>query len=263
MKKILVVLPLLAIAFQSCIWDRGDEEPRPTDRGFEIFQTWNAYTNSLMRGPVDMAFKLNAWLAAPDDSARYEIEDRYFPQQRIRDYGNNIYAVMLGDEELYTFNTGGLSLSDSGSTWQVSGRFNQCLDMDRYMPLLIDRKLLISSGSDYTWHIAFDTVGAKETVVDWTLASNDGVPVDLARTSCQMSGTGGYFTGCNDDTILISFGITEPLVSETISNAKYRWRAGAMHITVSHAQDDPIDVDARFLNEKEVRIGYMGLVGVY
>ena len=194
MKRYILIFCILSVFCTSCIWERGDKDRRPTQRGKEIHECWFSVADYVLNSSMQTAFYLNAWLAA-DSVERIAIEDQYFPYQRIRIDENGNYQVYKGEQLVGIINTHQTLLSDIGSAWEVShmddgelehkyGFYGGCMTVN-----------CVENGC---WEISSDWPVSPEDylpvtgdTISWKLRlTAAATPMKLSETPYQLEGTG-------------------------------------------------------------------------
>jgi len=116
MKKLIFIMVVVFAGFStiSCIVEDGNTRPKATEAGKLIYDnTEQIISNNLVF--ADIALKLNAYIIAPTEQ-KATIEDKYFPQYKPRNTGNN--WVLLNSH--YSIATNGKSLDLIGSKWTIT-----------------------------------------------------------------------------------------------------------------------------------------------
>ena len=261
MKKYIFIFCILSVFFTSCIWERGDKDRRPTQRGKEIHECWFNITNYVLKSPVQTAFYLNAWLAA-DSLGRIEIEDKYFPNERIRVDENGNYLIYKGEQLQKSINTHQTLLSDMGSAWEVLSYDDDHL-MGKYG--FLHGSLNVSCVEAGCWEIACDCVVYPEEAtqlyaagdtLSWKLRLTAATtPVKLGESAYQLEGLGIYWLGY----VLLNYQIDTPIRQAANQRGAIDWTEGKVSMTARMENREDIQVGAEYIGNGQVRIDYKGI----
>ena len=189
MKRYILIFCILSVFCTSCIWERGDKDRRPTQRGKEIHECWFSFADYVLNSSVQTAFYFNAWLAA-DSLERIAIEDQYFPYQRIRVDEDGNYQIYKGEQLIGIINTHQTLLSDIGSAWEVIYRYDDL--MSKYGFLCSG--MTVSCVENGCWEIASDWLVDQEDhyhllgdTLSWNLRlTAAATPMKLSETPYQL-----------------------------------------------------------------------------
>ena len=261
MKRYILIFCILSVFCTSCIWERGDKDRRPTQRGKEIHECWFAITDFVLNSPVQTAFYLNAWLSA-DSLGRIEIEDKYFSNQRIRVDENGNYLIYKGDVLRTSINTHQTLLSDNGSAWEVLSYDDDDQLMNKYG--FNDGRLNVRCVGAGCWEIVSDLFISPELesfpmagdTVSWNLRlTAASTPVKLGESAYQLEGSGIYWLGY----ALLNYQIDTPIQQAANQWGAIDWTGGKVSLTASMEEREDIQVGAEYIGNGQVRIDYKGI----
>ena len=261
MKKYIFTFCILSVFFTSCIWERGDKDRRPTQRGKEIHECWFNITDYVLKSPVQTAFYLNAWLAA-DSLGRIEIEDKYFPNERIRVDENGNYLIYKGEQLQKSINTHQTLLSDMGSAWEVLSYVDDDYLMGKYG--FQYGSLNVSCVEAGCWEITSDLFVSPELeshpmagdTVSWNLRlTATATPVKLNESGYKLEGAGIYWLGY----ALLNYQIDTPIQQAANEWGAIDWTGGKVRLTARMEEREDIQVGAEYIGNGQVRIDYKGI----
>ena len=147
----------MVLLFANCTIREGEMAGAATQRGYEIYKTCESNTLYFIDNKVDICFKLNAWLEA-DSSLKDLLEDKWFPNYKIRKMSDGMYGLYAGADLAYSIETGNLPLSDPSAQWILSWR-----GTERDLPNYYDRPYALTTSF---------IQGTQELHVDHTDSTN-------------------------------------------------------------------------------------------
>ena len=259
MKKYIFTFCILSVFFTSCIWERGDKDRRPTQRGKEIHECWFSITDFVLNSPVQTAFYLNAWLSA-DSLDRIEIEDKYFSNQRIRVDEDGNYQIYKGEQWISTINTHQTLLSDMGSSWEV--RYLNDDELEQKYGFYLGR-MTVSCVENGCWEISSDwPVSPDEYLpvtgdtISWKLRlTAAATPMKLSETPYQLEGTGTFRLGY----AVLNYHVDTPIQQAANQWGAIDWIGGKVSLTARMENREDIQVGAEYIGNGQVRIDYKGI----
>ncbi|MBP5649580.1 MAG: hypothetical protein J6X01_00705 [Bacteroidales bacterium] len=255
MKKNILIIIVIALVCFSCGRERRGQL---TQRGKEIHDSWNWVTIQIVQNDIIPAFHLDAWISAATDSARYAIEDKFFPYQRIRQEEANVYAIYNGTYKTLTINTFGQSLNDEGSHWLVS-KYNEYYYNYSTRPLFLTyeegEKLHISKNGDQ-WLIQMDSSENRGSFCRLNikpLDNNGDIPFTKNKFTLSGNGLYKYVEG----PVYLSFDIQRPILNDKIPYAEgYYFVDGIVQFLAQYNNFDDISVKAEYLGTSQIAITY-------
>lgn len=258
MKKYILIFCILSVFCTSCIWERGDKDRRPTQRGKEVHDGWFSVADYVLNSSVQTAFYFNAWLAA-DSLERIAIEDQYFPYQRIRVDEDGNYQIYKGEQLIGIINTHQTLLSDIGSAWEVIYRHDDL--MSKYGFLCSG--MTVSCVENGCWEIASDWLVDQEDhyhllgdTLSWNLRlTAAATPMKLSETPYQLEGNGTLCLGY----AVLNYQIDTPIQQAANQWGRLDWTGGQVSLTAKMYQREDIEVGAEYLGNGQVRIDYKGI----
>ena len=259
MKKYILIFCILSVFCTSCIWERGDKDRRPTQRGKEIHDGWFSVTDYVLNSSVQTAFYLNAWLAA-DSSERIAIEDQYFPYQRIRVDEDGNYQIYKGEQRISTINTHQTLLSDIGSAWEV--RYLNDDELEQKYGFYLGC-MTVSCVENGCWEISSDWPVSPEDylpvtgdTISWMLRlTAAATPMKLSETPYQLEGTGTFRLGY----AVLNYQIDTPIQQAANQWGRLDWTGGQVSLTAKMYQREDVEVGAEYIGNGQVRIDYKGI----
>ncbi len=259
MKKILISFVLLsAIVCSSCVWQKAEENSEFTQRGKQIYDSWNNATQAVLGDFVDQSFKFNTWLLA-NDSVKPIIQERWFPYYQIQNDGNGVFRLYEGGELAFSINTGNHALTDSLSSWTIAtGTENLIYCSDAYQ--LSIHTVTISRSLNNGWNILIDSAQNIPNLGSWILHINNPMPQSLSACDYQLTGNGVFaLQNRNDNSsdIFINYNITEPFTQSFFMPTL--WRQGAVTLTAINNDNERIEIQAFVVDENKVRITDSGV----
>lgn len=117
MKNIFIIGMVYCSVLTSCVLERADnylkeEENAGKQAHFYLEHNIHIYLFDFF----DIALRMNYYLLAPPEK-RLEMEDRYFPECKIRQLNTNQWAGILRQDTLFQLKTDGKSLSEKNASW--------------------------------------------------------------------------------------------------------------------------------------------------
>lgn len=275
MKKQIFILVILFVGFStySCIIEDGDTRPRATAAGKLIYDnTEQVISNNLVF--ADIALKLNAYIVAASDK-KTVIEDRYFPQYKPRNTGNN--WVLLNSP--YSIITYGKSMDLPGAKWTISRNNTDVWSENGYGSTL---SVTIECVGDKQWEItskdaySYETVSNSDLIAKATL--NTGTNLNILY-DYTITGSGNYLPNdyyVDNNSIRVDYTINNPMKfvlknPEGYSTISYNFGAvgGKLEMVVSNTRDpdkrDLIssDLSSSIGNNVVNRITFKGVTEVW
>lgn len=258
MKRYILIFCILSVFCTSCIWERGDKDRRPTQRGKEVHECWFSFADYVLNSSVQTAFYFNAWLAA-DSLERIAIEDQYFPYQRIRVDEDGNYQIYKGEQLIGIINTHQTLLSDIGSAWEVIYRYDDL--MSKYGFLCSG--MTVSCVENGCWEIASDWLVDQEDhyhllgdTLSWNLRlTAAATPMKLSETPYQLEGNGTLCLGY----AVLNYQIDTPIQQAANQWGRLDWTGGQVSLTAKMYQREDVEVGAEYIGNGQVRIDYKGI----
>lgn len=259
MKRYIFIFCILSVFCTSCIWERGDKDRRPTQRGKEIHECWFSVADYVLNSSMQTTFYLNAWLAA-DSVERIAIEDQYFPYQRIRIDENGNYQVYKGEQLVGIINTHQTLLSDIGSAWEVS--YMDDGELEHKYGFYVGC-MTVNCVENGCWEISSDWPVSPEDylpvtgdTISWKLRlTAAATPMKLSETPYQLEGTGTFRLGY----AVLNYQIDTPIQQAANQWGHLDWTGGQVSLTAKMYQREDIEVGAEYLGNGQVRIDYKGI----
>jgi hypothetical protein len=255
MKKNILIIIAIALVCFGCGRERRGQL---TQRGKEIHDSWNYATVQIVQNDIIPAFHLDAWISAATDSARYAIEDKFFPYRRIRQEGTDIYAIYNGPNKELTINTFGKALREDGSNWFVSKHKLQN-EESKLMPEIFysaeAEKIHISKNGDQ-WSIQMDSSENKGSICHLNIKplENDG-NILFNTNKFTLSGNGLYKYA--EGPVYLSFDIQKTILNDKLSYTKgYYFVDGIVQFLAQYKNADDINVKAEYLGTSQIAITY-------
>ena len=154
-----ILLAVVLLSFTGC---KVEDSNIGCDRAVTgILNGWQQGVMDMNTLFLESVFNFNAWYSAPD-SLRNSIEDKYFSYLKIRQVGDNAWAIMRGQNRELLVETNGATLSSSAN-WVVTLYDNgPCYGAYGYIDESFtskDLKIEIQTIQPNTWSI---TVNPKE-----------------------------------------------------------------------------------------------------
>lgn len=260
MKKsyLLVLLAFAMVAFSGCKLENSNIGTDAASRG--MLEGWQQGINDMNTLFLNTIFNFNAWYSAPD-SLRDEIEDKYLPHLKIRQVGENTWAILRGTNLEMLIETNGTTLASSAH-WTVSF-YGNAPCYGGYMDESFSGEGLrveIESVQPYTWNITVeanpagessDFIGDFEPYVQLTLGFvdttlfNGAVPADL-NAPFSLTGQGRFKFRNKDywideeqfdenDYTYLDFYVGETLVNDTRFGGFACWSQGSVKLRAFNA----------------------------
>lgn len=220
----------ISLLLSGCV--ENYDVPSKTEKGKAIYNSWHKGMDTLLSRYIDVAFKFNTWYEAAD-SQKNSVEDKYFPQFKIRDLQNDQWGLFSGTELAYRISRYSKSLSDPNACWIIEA-MNEAIDginnnnnQDYYysdggyklISFLEDAytPVVLSAMGVNQWDIQVGE-SHSEDMISIQLKSMDSItPVSLLESSFTISteGTFVYLEGYNyqyGNIVYIDFKTMEDLV---------------------------------------------------
>lgn len=270
MKKTILLLTIII----TCVSCRYEERGNLTKTGKEMYDTWQAGTGLVMDNVVRAVFLVNAWEAS-DSAGRIAIEDQYFPEYKIRKYGENMFRIMDGARPIITIETEGHnSLAEAGTTWHITDKI-EYVQTWAYVTEAIPyfarnsgiKKLTITNLGGNRFSVENDTLTYSGSRMRWELTfSASEMPTDIYATAFEMSGNGCFNLPADRNNeynfeerkaVLLSYDIAQPL-THYASEALY-WDGGALRLTATTEGKEEVTTAAEILDRNTIEITYKGI----
>ena len=272
----------MVLLFANCTIREGEMAGAATQRGYEIYKTCESNTLYFIDNKVDICFKLNAWLEA-DSSLKDLLEDKWFPNYKIRKMSDGMYGLYAGADLAYSIETGNLPLSDPSAQWILSWR-----GTERDLPNYYDRPYALTTSfiqgtqelhvdhtdSTNSWHVTIAGVDSSDAFLDLNIVTLSRLmPQSLIDDDFTVTGTGkfeflegriwkdGDYSGWQHHTCL-SFDIKEPM-QNFFAYEGLDWNGGKMDLEASNENGDKLSVNAEFKGPYNLRITYKGKVQIW
>lgn len=259
MKKNIFIIIVIALV---CIGCGREKLGNLTQRGKEIHDSWHEATFNLIENDVIPAFYLDAWIKAPNDSARYRIEDQFFPYYKIRQETPNVYTIYNGAEKMLSINTYGQSLTEAGSHWRIE-KYNPSDYYYGNRPLFYSsypkgEQLNINKDGEQ-WRIQMDSTENWGSKCDWHIKplTNDG-GILFATKNYTLSGNGvyEYWNG-----IFLRFDIEKTITRKEALGQSYSFD-GIVQLIAQQKSSDDIVVRAEYMGNL-MSITYRGVTEIW
>lgn len=256
-KNILIIIAIALVCFSCGRGKRG----MLTQRGKEIHDSWNGVTIQLIQNDIIPAFHFDTWISATTDSARYAIEDRFFPFNKIRQEGANVYAIYNGSFKEFTINTFGQSLNEEGSHWLVS-KYNENYyeygSRPQFLAYEEGEKLHISKNGDH-WLIQMDSSENRGSYFQLNIKplDNNG-NILFIKDRFTLSGNGLY--KYSEGPVYLSFDIQKTILNDELPYAGgYYFVDGAVQFLAQYKNHEDISVKAEYLGTSQIAITYKNI----
>lgn len=252
-KNILIIIAIALVCFGCGREKRG----QLTQRGKEIHDSWHTTTFLLIEADVIPVFHLDAWINADNDSVRNQIEDLYFPYQRIRQEEATVYSIYSGSEKQITINTFGQSLNDEGSHWLITReQYIGNASLPQFFDYESDGEILHVGKDGEQWYIQMDgdECYGSSCFMHIKPLENDG-NVLFAKGKYTLSGNGSYQYKYGP---VLQYNIEKDILREKSDNHSY-CSEGIVQLIASQEGYDDINVKAEYLGEMQVCITYRGV----
>lgn len=119
MRKQFILLPTLILLFlSSCVYEHF-YKPQKTAIAYSIYQTAVKSNLDLYLGTFNLLLKVDLWLKAPDDDSRYEIEDTWLSNYKLRTKGDTLFVISPFNIKAITILTRKSSILTPDAEWQV------------------------------------------------------------------------------------------------------------------------------------------------
>lgn len=270
MKKILI----LSIIIITCVSCKVEDRGKPTKNGKEIYDTWQLGTELVMDNVVRSVFLVNAWINS-DSAGRIAIEDQYFPEMKVRQYGTDMFRVMDGARPIITITTNGQNtLGETGACWEIVDQIEYTSTgawVPEAYPLFAfknnSKRLTITNIGNNHFDIVCDSVSYMGSSANWELAFPAGeIPADIYASAFEMSGSGcftlraegnGIHSDQDDEIVTLRYHFAQPFVH--FGSQKLEWEGGKIELTAR--MDGKVDVMtiAEIAGREGVDITYKGV----
>lgn len=270
MKKIL----LLSIIIITCISCRYEERGNLTKKGKAIFDTWQSGSELVMDNVVRSVFLVNAWINS-DSAGKIAIEDLYFPEMKVRQYGTDMFRIMDGARPIITITTNGQnSLGEAGTCWEIVDQV-EYTSVGAWMPEAYpifafknnSKLLTITNTGDNHFSIVCDSVSYLGSSTNWELAFPAGeIPTDIYTSAFEMSGDGRFdfpasgnasFNDGIKEVVRLRYHFAQPLMHH--ESPELAWESGKIELTASMNGKEDITVIAEIAGREGVDITYKGI----
>lgn len=244
--KRLGILLLIVCGCSACftIWDK----PAPTEAGWKLFgyadEAFGAHRRAVMR-----AVHLDEYRRQTTDEGRLEVQERYFPRERI--VGDGAVWRIVSTEYVWTFEiSGGLPLAEPGAEWHIIFKADHS---DH------EKTLSIRTGDDGTLSV--------ESRIDLprfaTSAETEARVTEHAEEpSLAFTSGGGTLRGLDVPRLDVSYTISRPVVLTGAVDVPES--GGALAIRAYNPADSAEEeVAARYLDDGQVEIDYLGQTDIW
>ncbi len=235
----------LLFSFSGCRIDEGDYKPDNT--GYNMFSAWNIGMRDASEFFMDIAFRFNTWLVAPD-SLKPMVEDRYlFPYTVCPNTANSWKLVNQG-RTAYIVETDGHLLSEMAH-WMITKCVGEnghgigwheltCIAYNDNSFLQNNMRMDINTLQPYQWQVSINPKESYDSTDVYleavlTVPSHE-MPNKLDNVSYELSGRGRFVFddnnhGYSGELAYLDFQIEEPVVSAVQKPAC--WTAGTVFLT--------------------------------
>lgn len=232
MKKIILSIFIfvgLLFCFNGCRIDEGDYKPDNT--GYNMFSAWNIGMRDASEFFMDIAFRFNTWLMAPD-SLKPMIEDQYlFPYTVCSNTADSWKLVSQG-KTAYIVETDGRLLSEMAH-WVITKCVGEnghgicrygfsCINYNDISFLQDNLRMEIRTIQPYQWQVSInpkEQYDSTDVYLEAVLAvPSHEMPNKLDNVSYELSGWGRFVFddnnyGYSGESAYLDFQIEEPVVS--------------------------------------------------
>lgn len=284
-----VVVALLLSAFcSSCVVDNTDGKDRLTRKGMVMYQYYQFNTFRVIKDYVDLGFKLNAWLALPD-SARRDIEMKYFPNTKIFQERTGVYGLYENAKLVYTINTNGYALSDADADWVISWKDDPAANNGEPCAQSFTEgahELHITHVDDATrnaWQVRLADPDSAHSYIDIVVEPEGGgeyIAESLFEWSFSITGSGCYTFRQNiweknkpsEYKTYLQFNIEETMPwmcnydaigPSSYIYGTYHFRGGKVALNATNHKGESLPVYAAFKGIYDVAITYKDVTEIY
>ena len=273
-----ILLSAMLLLFANCTIREGEYAGAATQRGFQIYKTCEYNTIEFIDKYVDICFNLNTWIEA-DSSFKYLIEDKWFPNYKIRNVGDGIYGLYANANLVYTIETGNLPLTDPNAKWVLSwnerdnnngySNYGQIALANSFrsgsQELHIDN---LGTTAENSWHVTIAEQDSSESFLDLTLVTpkHTIMQQSVMEDDFTVTGTGKFLflegrlwsngepAGWEHHTYL-SFEIQAPMQFVFAYEGR-GFHGGKMDLEASNLNGDKLPVGAQFKGPYNIEITY-------
>ena len=258
MKRITVgiLLFFVLVSSYSCVLDSEEKAPPKTSFGYYVYSKTAHEVVTYYISAIDVVLKLNEWVNAPDDLTRYQIEDKYFPNYKVRLEGE--LCTILG---VASVKMDEIAFAQVGSKWT-------------FTLLGLGSSFDIECIEDGVWEIKYESakVGSYTSNID-IVVRYDGYNNASGGYNFIIHGNGNYYANAgNGSYYFISYDITRETnvafwspYSEYGYNpfSSYVFYKGAMDILIERSFDKSseevgVDMSLGNMNYEKVKVDYRG-----
>ena len=245
------------VSSYSCVLNSGEEAPPKTSFGYYVYSKTAHEVVTYYISAIDIVLKLNEWVNAPDDQTRYQIEDKYFPNYKVRLDGD--ICTVLG---VASVKMDKIAFAQEGSKWV-------------YTNLSSGSSFDIECIEDGVWEVNDESAEIESyTSIIELVVRYDEYNNASGGYNFVINGKGNYYADAgNGSYYFISYDITreanvafwsfrsEYYYSTTLSS--YIFYKGAMDLIIERSWDKSheeigVDMSLGNKNQEKVKVDYRG-----
>lgn len=244
----------------------------PTAPAYTIFyQGFGGVTSAC--GALVAALNFDEYLAAPDETTRYEVEDRYYTDQKVREIEPSYWRIhsqrWSWDERYKLLND--LLLCQEGARWEIVGSpqffgptlyeesaFVECLGVDKHTIQTNDVGVWVTDNYRNDYYSRYQVSPNALLTGTFTIESNNSYyrkgPVPELILTVEGS---GWVKDASNKNYAIKVEITEPLrITVDVNGHRKAGTTGKMHLTLTTPDGTHESVDVTMSPMNAIVVDY-------
>lgn len=263
----------IVLAFTACGIDEPQTKPDYTLGGKQMFDKAELHV-TMLTDWMDVLLKMNTYIES-NDADKIKIEDKYFPNYKIRNTAINTWLLIQMNDTVCTIYTDGKAFTTAGANWGIEKKNMEipcqfsCISANKWAMKVSNFD--ISKNTNYNYYDYYNPYSNDYSLETFTsdsivFYSDNATPEDFSSNNFEVSGEGEFLMENNTQKVKLTYEIDNTLKHD--SNASYNMSSGkyilsAQDMKSSKKGSGSADFEILLGDERKVIIEYNGRTQTY
>jgi len=260
----------IVLAFVACGIDEPQTKPDYTLGGKQMFDKAETHVKMLTEW-MDILLKMNTYIVA-SDANKVKIEDKYFPNFKIRNSGINTWSLLQMSDTVCTIYTDGKLFTTVGAKWEIQNNNMEipcpfsCISANKWAMKVSNFN--IGRSTNYDYYNPYSNNYSIETFTSDSIEfyCDIATPEDFSSNNFEVSGKGEFLLENNVQKVKLNYMIDKTL--KHAANSSYNMSSGKFNLTAQDLKSTKngsgsAEFEIILGNERKIVVQYNGRTQTY
>ena len=261
----------IVFAFASCEIEEPQTKPDYTLGGKQMFDRAETHVKMLTDW-MDIMLKMNTYILTTD-ADKQKIEDKYFPNYKIRNAGTNAWSLIQMSDTICTIYTDGKPFTTAGANWGIKKNNMvipcpiSCISANKWATKVTN--FALNNNSSYYYDDFYNPYSYSNNYNTETFTTDSiifncekATPEDFSTNNFEVSGKGEFLLENNTQKVKLTYLIDKKL--KHIANSSYNMSSGKYNLLAQDMKNSKkkaigsADFEITLGDERTITIEYNG-----